>query len=150
MTDMNQDFDALLDVSLEDLADLPEFANFPAGSHRCTLSITQKAINNKPMMEVKLTGIETVELSKPEEDKPISVGQVSSALFDLTNEFAQGAFKRLISPVAASLGVSSIRELVEQAEGTEVEAVTSFRKGKKKEGETEVPLYFEIKKLIVS
>lgn len=150
MTDMTQDFDALLDANLDDLADLPAFENFPAGVHRCTLSITQKPINGKPMMEVKLTGIETVELTKPEEDKPISAGQVSSALYDLSNEFAQGAFKRIVAPVAASLGVSSIRDLIEQAEGTEVEAVTAYRKGKKKEGETEVPMYFEIKKLIVA
>ena len=146
----NTQFDSLLDANIDDLADLPAFENFPAGSHRATLSMAQKTINNKPMIEVKLTGIETVELSNPEADKPISSGQVSSALYDLTNEFAQGAFKKLVAPVAASLGVSSIRELIESAEGTEVEAVTSYRKGKAKPGETEVPMYFEIKKLIVA
>lgn len=143
-------FDALLDANLDDLADLPEFANFPAGVHRATLNITKKEINGKPMMEIKLTGIETVELSKPEEDKPITVGQVSSALFDLTNEFAQGNFKKLVSPLAAALGVTSIREIIEQATGTEVEAVTAFRKGKAKPGETEVPVYFEIKKILIA
>ena len=147
---MNQDFDSLLDANLDDLADLPEFADFPAGVHRCTVSITKKDINNKPMMEVKLTGIETVELAKPEEDKPISAGQTSSSLYDLTNEFAQGAFKNLIKPLAGALGVTSIREIVEQANGYEVEAVTAFRKGKAKPGETEVPMHFQIKKLIVS
>lgn len=150
MTELNQDFDALLDADLDDLADLPAFENYPAGVHRCTIELTKKEINNKPMIEVKLIGIETVELSKPEEDKPIQVGQVSSALFDLTNEYAQGAFKKLIQPVAASLGVSSIRDVIDQSKGTEVEAVTAYRKGKKKEGETEVPMYFEIKKLIVA
>lgn len=143
-------FDALLDANLDDLADLPEFASFPAGVHRATLDITKKEINNKPMMEIKLTGIETVELSKPEEDKPITAGQVSSALFDLTNEFAQGNFKKLISPLAAALGVTSIREIIEQATGTEVEAVTAFRKGKAKPGETEIPVYFEIKKILMA
>ena len=150
MTENNSQFDALLDANLDDLADLPEFANFPAGSHRATVSITQKVINGKPMMEVKLTGIETVELSKPEEDKPISAGQVSSALFDLSNEYAQGNFKKLVAPVAASLGVSSLRDLIDQADGTEVEAVTSYRLGKAKPGETERPSYFEIKKLIIA
>ena len=150
MTEMNQDFDSLLDADLNDLADLPEFADFPAGVHRCTVDITKKEINGKPMMEVKLTGIETVELAKPEEDKPISVGQTSSSLYDLTNEFAQGAFKNLIKPLAGALGVTSIREIVEQSNGYELEAVTAFRKGKAKPGETEVPVYFQIKKLIVS
>lgn len=145
---MNDNFD-ILDANLDDLADLPEFANFPAGVHTASLSITKKEINGKPMIEVKLTGKETVELSKPEEDKPISAGQVSSALYDLTNEFAQGNFKKLVTPLASALGCASIRELIEQAEGTEVEAVTSYRKGKKKEGETEAPLYFEIKKLSI-
>ena len=146
----NTNYDALLDANLEDLADLPSFENFPAGSHKATLSITQKTINSKPMIEVKLTGIETVELSNAETDKPITAGQVSSSLYDLSNEFAQGAFKKLIQPLAAHLGVSSIRDLMEQSEGTEVEAVTSFRKGKAKPGETEVPVYFEIKKLLIS
>lgn len=146
---MSDNFDALLDANLDDLADLPEFADFPAGVHRCTVGISKKEINGKPYMEVKLTGVETVELSKPEEDKPISAGQTSSALYSLENEFGQGAFKKLVAPLAAHLGVSSIRELVEQVPGTEVEAVTSFRKGKAKPGETEVPMYFEIKKLII-
>ncbi len=150
MTEMNNDFDSLLDADLDDLADLPDFENFPAGSHRCTLAITQKVINNKPMIEVKLTGIETVELANAETDKPISAGQVSSALYDLSNEFAQGALKKLIAPLAAHLGVGKLRDIMEQAEGTEVEAVTSYRKGKKKEGESEAPMYFEIKKLIVA
>lgn len=141
----NQNFDAILDASLDDLADLPEFASFPAGVHRCTVSLTKKEINSKPAIEVKLVAIETVELSKPEEDKPVNAGQVSSAAYFLDNEFGQGAFKKLVAPLAASLGVSSLRELLEQAEGTEVEAVTAFRKNKKTGEE-----YFDIKKLIVS
>jgi copper oxidase (laccase) domain-containing protein len=141
----NMNFDALLDANLDDLADLPAFESFPAGVHRATISIKQKVVNDKPGMEVSLTGIETVELSKPEEDKPITAGQVSSSLYFLDNEFGQGAFKKLIAPLAASLGVSSIRDLVDQCTGTEVEAVTSFRTNKKT-GDT----YFEIKKLIVS
>ena len=140
-----QNFDALLDASLDDLADLPAFESFPAGVHKATISIKQKTVNNKPGMEVSLTGIETVELSKPEEEKPITAGQVSSSLYFLDNEFGQGAFKKLIAPLAAHLGVSSIRDLIEQCEGTEVEAVTSYRTNKKT-GDT----YFEIKKLIVS
>ena len=141
----NMNFDALLDANLDDLADLPAFESFPAGVHRATISIKQKVVNDKPGMEVSLIGIETVELSKPEEDKPITAGQVSSSLYFLDNEFGQGAFKKLIAPLAASLGVSSIRDLVDQCTGTEVEAVTSFRTNKKT-GDT----YFEIKKLIVS
>lgn len=142
---MSDNFDSILDANLDDLADLPEFASFPAGVHRCTVSLTKKEINSKPAIEVKLVAIETVELSKPEEDKPVNAGQVSSAAYFLDNEFGQGAFKKLVAPLAASLGVYSLRELLEQAEGTEVEAVTAFRKNKKTGEE-----YFDIKKLIVS
>lgn len=145
----NNNFDALLDANLDDLADLPSFENFPAGSHKATLSITNKQINGKPMIEVKLTGIETTELAS-ETDKPITAGQVSSALYDLSNEYAQGNFKKLVAPLAAHLDVYSIRDLLTEAEGTEVEAVTSYRKGKAKPGETEVPVYFEIKKLLIA
>lgn len=148
MSDNN--FDSILDANLDDLSDLPEFANFPAGVHRCTVSIIQKSINNKPAMEVTLTAIETVELSKPEEDKPINPGQTASSAYFMDNEFGQGAFKKLVAPLAASLGVSSIRDLIEQCAGTECEAVTAFRRGKAKPGETDRPVYFEIKKLIIS
>jgi hypothetical protein len=147
---MSDNFDSILDANLDDLADLPEFANFPAGVHRCTVSMLQKTINNKPAIEVTLTGIETVELSKPEEDKPISVGQTSSSAYFMDNEFGQGAFKKLVAPLAGHLGVTSLREIIEQAAGTEVEAVTAFRMGKAKPGETDRPVYFEIKKLIIS
>jgi hypothetical protein len=85
----NDNFDSILDANLDDLADLPEFANFPAGVHRCTVSMQQKTINNKPAIEVTLTGIETVELSKPEEDKPINAGQTSSAAYFMDNEFGK-------------------------------------------------------------
>lgn len=139
-----QNFDSLLDANLDDLADLPEFSDFPAGVHRCTINISQKAVNGKPAMEVKLTGIETVELSKPEEDKPINAGATSSSLFFMDNEFGQGAFKKLIAPLAASLGASSLREVVDQSSGMEVEAVTTF-KHNKKNGQD----YFTISKLIV-
>jgi len=110
----------------------------------------QKTINNKPAIEVTLTGIETVELSKPEEDKPITAGQVSSAAYFMDNEFGQGAFKKLVSPLAGHLGVTSLREIISESAGTECEAVTAFRKGKVKPGETEAPIYFDIKKLIIA
>lgn len=143
MSDTN--FDSLLDATLDDLADLPEFSDFPAGVHRCTISISQKSINSKPAMEVKLIGIETVELAKPEEDKPITAGHSCSSLFFMDNEFGQGAFKKLIAPLAANLGASSLREVVEGAEGMECEVVTTF-KHNKKNGQD----YFTISKLIVS
>lgn len=146
---MSDNFDALLDANLDDLADLPEFANFPAGVHRCTLSMEKKTINDKFAIEVKLTGIETVELSFPDTDKPITVGQVSNATFFLDNEYGQGAFKKLVAPLAAALGVSSLRDIIDACAGTEVEAVTAYRLGKAKPGETERPVYFEIKKLTV-
>ncbi len=145
MTENNQDFDALLDANLDDLADLPEFADFPAGVHRCTVDITRKEVNGKQAMEVKLTAIETVELTNADADKPVNAGQTSSTLFFLDNEFGQGAFKKLVAPLAAHLGVSSLRELLDQASGTECEAVTAFRTNKKTGDK-----YFDIKKLIVS
>ena len=146
---MSDNFDSLLDANLDDLADLPEFASFPAGVHRATVSMEKKEINGKLAIEVKLTGIETVELSNPEEDKPITAGQVSNAVFFLDNEFGQGAFKKLVAPLAAALGVASLRDIIDACAGTEVEAVTAYRKGKAKPGETDRPVYFEIKKLIV-
>jgi hypothetical protein len=68
----------------------------------------------------------------------------------MDNEFGQGAWKKLVTPLAGHLGVTSLREVLEQSKGMEVEAVTAFRKGKVKPGETEATVYFEIKKFIVA
>ena len=43
--------DSILDSTLDDLADMPEFKPFPAGAHKCTFDFEAKTINGKPAVK---------------------------------------------------------------------------------------------------
>lgn len=130
--DTNVDLDSLLDVSLDDLADLPEFKVFPAGAHRCMLTLEKKVINKHPAVEAKLKYIENMEMSDPTSEVP-EAGTESSVAYMLDNEFGQGNFKKLVVPLAQHLGVSRVPEVIEGTQGgIEVVVVTKTRQNKDK------------------
>jgi hypothetical protein len=127
--------DALLDGTLDDLEDIPEFRPFPAGAHRCIFSWEQKTVNNHPSIEVKLTAKETVELAKPADDaenKPLVGGETGSVLYMMDNPLGQGKFKEILKALAAHFGSKTTRELLADASGAEVLAVTGLRENKEK------------------
>ena len=126
--------DALLDSSLDDLADLPEFVVFPAGAHHCTAFLESKEVNDSPCIELKLKLIETKEYANPEDAaKPLAAGAESSVLFNLTNEFGQGKLKPIAKELAQHFGVIKLSEVLEAAKGgVEVMAVTKQRQNKDK------------------
>jgi len=142
MTDMN--IDSLLDSSIDDLADLPEFAVYPAGVHRVIISFAEKVVNNHPSVEMGMKCVETIELSDPTKDEPLVPGTESSVLYMLDNEFSQGKFKKIMQVLAASCGTASIRDTMEAAQGMEVEAVCKPRQNKEK-----TQSYTEVIKLMV-
>lgn len=127
----NTNLDDLLDLSLDDIADLPEFKVFPAGAHRCTMALEKKEINKHPAWELKLTVIETVELPDPTETPP-EAGTESSVAFMMDNEFGQGNLKRVITPVGQHFGIAKMGALAEASRGAEVLAVTKQRQNKEK------------------
>lgn len=121
--------DDLLDVTLDDLEDLPEFKPFPAGAHRALASFEQKEINGKTAVELTLKLLETIEQSDPQEEasKP---GDSCSTAFMLDNEYGRGNLKKCATPFGAALGFSSIREIIEGVKEVECVVVTSVRKDK--------------------
>lgn len=135
--------DSLLDMNLDDLADLPEFKVFPAGAHRCTLAWESKSVNDKPSLECKLRLVETVEFADPSET-PMEAGTESSMLFQLQNEFSQGKLKEVIKPLAEHFGVGKLSEVIEASKGVEVLAITKQRMNKDK-----TQTYLDIVKLQV-
>lgn len=126
---MDQNQSSLLDMDLDDLADLPEFKVFPAGAHRCVISWESKEVNNHPCQELKMKAQETVELSDVS-DTPLSAGDEGTILFMLDNEFGLGKFKAAMKPLATHFGVSKISEVIEASQGAEVLVVTKLRKNK--------------------
>lgn len=130
------DLDALLDGTLDDLADVPSFKPFAAGTHIATLELSPKAIAGKPAVEWKLTHVETLELANPE-DVPPNVGDTCSGAFifigkdGTKNEIAEGQFKEMMAPLAANFGTSSNRDTMAAAQGCTVAVTMSQREGKK-------------------
>jgi hypothetical protein len=128
MSDM---LNSLLDASLDDLADLPEFGTYPAGSHKVTIKWEQKEVNKHPCVELQMVAIETEELSNPA-DTPLNPGAEGSVLFMLDNEFGQGKLKQIIKPLAAATGQASLRGIIENSNGMEVSVITKVRQNKDK------------------
>lgn len=128
----NQNLDALLDASIDDLADMPEFAVFPNGQHRVIINWESKVVNDHPSVELKLKMIETVELANPASDSPVAPGTESNVLFMLDNEFGQGSLKALLKPLAENTGTASMRETIAASNGMEVNVVCKIRYNKDK------------------
>ena len=136
MAQDNFDIDAMLDGTLDDLADLPEFKPFPVGTHAVVLTIVDKTapkdrVNNHPGFEVKMKAVETLELANSD-DTPLAAGAETSVLYLLDNPIGQGSFKKLLASAAEHFGAKSNRELIADLQGATVAVVTRQRQNKEK------------------
>jgi len=133
----------LLDSTLDDLEDLPEFKVFNPGAHKvlATFSTKELEVNSKTnpqvkvkkqVVELKLKLIETLELKDPQAtlDEP---GTECSTIFMLDNQFGRGNLKKCAAPFAESFNFSSIREVVEGVKDVESLVLTGIRRDKKDE-----------------
>ena len=141
----NMNLDSLLDATLDDLADLPEFAIFHPGAHRVSVEFSVKEINKKPAVEMKMKLLETLELADPDQ-VPQAPGTETSIAFMLENEFGQGNLKKIMAPLAEAFGTSSLRDTMNAAKGTECNVVSSTRADKLDKDR----LYMQIKSLEVA
>ena len=132
MTELNDttSIDDLLDATLDDLEDLPEFKAFPVGAHRVSISLELKEVNDKQAIELSMKAMETLELAHPAKDEPLKEGDTGNMLFFLDNEFARGSLKKITTPLAEALGTSTIRDLIEECKGVECVVATSLKKNK--------------------
>lgn len=124
--------DALLDSTLDDLADLPEFKVFPAGAYNATIELAAKKMGENMGVELKITNQEAVELSDPTEEAP-AAGATTSVGFMLNNEFGQGALKNVLKSLRNGLSLpetATNREVMEAAKGAMCLVVLSVRKDK--------------------
>lgn len=132
----NFDIDAMLDGTLDDLADMPEFKPYPVGTHAVVLTIVDKTapkdrVNNHPGFEVKMKAVETLELANSD-DTPLVAGAETSVLYLLDNPIGQGSFKKLLASAAEHFGAKSNRELIADLQGATVAVVTRQRQNKEK------------------
>lgn len=128
---MNDMLNSMLDSTLDDLADLPEFKIYPNGTHRVTISFEEKDVNGHPSVELKMAAIGTEELSNPS-DTPLSAGEVGSVLYMLDNEFGQGGLKKILQVLGKHFGLGNLREIMEASAGLECLVTTKQRQNKEK------------------
>lgn len=127
MSDIN--IDELLDTKLDDLDDLPEFKNFPPGAHQVKATFSQKEINKKPAIDLKLELIATQELADPQDVMP-KEGDTSGTMFMLDNEYGVGNLKKCAAPFQEALQLETIRDVIDQVKDVECVVVTGLRPDK--------------------
>lgn len=147
---MALNLDQLLDTSISDLADLPEFKQPPAGAHRCYFNLSAKEVNGEPALVMNFKVIETLEL-EVETDKPLEAGDEFDITSTMTNEFGQGLVKSVAAKACAAQGVDpetvTLGQSFEPFIGGEVIAFTGLRVDKKDKSKT--PRHFVTLKDIV-
>ncbi len=100
------DFDSLLDKSIDDLADLPEFKVPDTGMYKLDVSCETKEINKKPAVTARFVVRELVELadSTIPEDQRAKPGDSFDLMFLLKNdagedmEISWGRLKEFAQP----------------------------------------------------
>lgn len=131
----NFDLDSILDMSLDDVEDLPEFVTPPPGHYKLLLKkLEQKTLSEKPALVFSYAVIETLELSN-EADTPVAGDLKSefSETFFLNNEKGLAFAKKNLAPLSAHFGVKTVRELIAACEGgVEVAATIKNRANKEK------------------
>lgn len=121
--------DNLLDATLDDLEDLPEFTPFKPGAHKVMASFEEKTINDKQAVELSFKLIETLELADSQDEKD-APGHTSSIAFLLDNEYGRGNLKKCSVPFGEALGLQTIRQIVEEVKDVECLILTTVRKDK--------------------
>lgn len=133
---MNDIFDTLLDKSLDDLADLPEFKTPDTGIYKLAVTMEMKEINKKPAIIAKFKVRELVELedtSIPEGDRS-KTGDGFDVPFMLRNEdgtpneLGEGRFKEFCAPFATHFEEKNLRVLVTEKMNSPVDITAKVKK----------------------
>lgn len=152
---MADSIDDILDGTLDDLKDMPEFKPFPVGLHKCIVNFETKEVAGFPGVEISLKLQETMEMSDPEA-APAAAGDETSTFYFLkhknpkTAELGQGKLKLILMAIRDSFpGATTVRDLLKEGSGGTYVVATGVRDGKKEEGKT-TKVYTDILALTVA
>jgi hypothetical protein len=126
---MSNELDDLLDMTLDDLADLPEFKPYPAGVHRAKATMEIKEINKKKAVELSFKYVSCEELADDTEATP-AADDVASCMYFLDNEFGQGGLKKVAVPLGEALQLTSLGEIIGQTVDIDCIIVTNIQTDK--------------------
>jgi hypothetical protein len=125
-----------LDMSLDDIDDLPAFVVPPTGAYSLKIvEVGQKEINDHPAMEFKFEILSIEEMTEELDDGevPPKTGDQFSLPYMMDNAFGAGAMKELLRPFAVKLGTSKLSELIPQLKGMMIIMVLKRTYDKKKD-----------------
>lgn len=128
------DIDALLDGTLDDLADTPEFKPFVPGSYKVMFGLEADKKKPKSVYYGKMKMVEVLELADPSNSPPVKDDETSTRL-DLENEFGQGNMKKILGAMIAKFGKGPTnREWIDKLMHEQVECtvITDLRPNKDK------------------
>lgn len=123
------DLDNLLDLTLDDLEDLPSFGSFPPGAYRVLATLGSKTVNDKPAVELSLKMVEVIELSTASDEAP-AAGDQASTLFFTDNEIGRGKLKECAVVFAELVGSRNLRAIIEGVTDIECVVFTTYSKNK--------------------
>lgn len=111
-----------LDMSLDDIEDVPGFGVFPTGAYLVDLvkGIERKEINKHDAAEVAMTLVEVAELKEDnleDDEKPPKPGDICTLAFMLDNKFGADGLKKFCTPLGEKLGTKVLKEIFHQAKG---------------------------------
>lgn len=136
MTESTVAFD--LDMSLDDIDDLPSFKAFPTGAYHVVFEkgFEEKTINEGKPNQSKIIALEMTLKTVGElqagslntgESVPV-VGDIATLSFQITSEVGLGFLKEATKPFAEKFGVKKLREIFAASKG--VEALVVLVRGK--------------------
>jgi|SRR6188768_149034 len=138
----SQSDEMLLDETLDDLADLPAVAPYPAGTHLAKMIITkkpgktEKGVTAPPFYMVLFEYVNVMELADSSKIPPNAgdkafVNCYTKKADGTPNEFGQGQLKLLLAPLQEKLNTASVLALCEATKnGVEVIITSGINKGK--------------------
>jgi len=140
------DLDSLLDTQLDDIEDLPSFKPFAPGLHNVMASFELTDVNGKSAVELQFTYVSTIELADPE-DEPPKEGDTCNTMFILSNKYGLGNFKKCASPFKEALGLSTLRDVIENAKSVECVLLNGKHRSDKEDPDKK---YLNVKEIVIS
>jgi hypothetical protein len=151
MSNQNANFEAasILDANIEELKEVAGFEVPNPGIYTLLATTAIKEINNATCVELAITVVECNEQDDPTA-APTIPGTKSSMLFDLSRDFAVSDMKKILKPFSESLGVSNVRQLVEEAiNDVQIVAKVGRRAGKVKQPGDPVKYFMTLSNITV-
>jgi hypothetical protein len=110
---------SILDGTLDDIADLPQFLAFPTGAYIVHLpnGLEEKTIANHPALSMKVKCVEIKELANPGEATLVKVGDQGDIAFMLDNETGRGFAKIVLKAIGERIKSKNNREIIAASKG---------------------------------